>query len=256
MKLHQVARLAPVLDLVRDAPSGPVLDVGSGDATIAPYLSRDRPVTAVDYQMPEDQRHRLEAICADVVDADARQLPFHDDSFDVSVAIDLMEHIPPDGRTDVLLELARVTRRRVIVAGPAGPAARAADAAMFSVYSKRAEIPVWLREHRELGLPSLEDLTGPLAAFGQLQVIPSANARTTAWSMNALTNPIGWHTTTQLGRICAPALTGDRLAAGLLRWLRAADRPPVYRQIVVADASRQPREALAATPDADDRTSS
>jgi hypothetical protein len=50
-----------------------------------------------------------------VIRAEAHQLPFEDDSFDVSSAFEVIEHLLPDDDKAMCLELSRVTRRRVII---------------------------------------------------------------------------------------------------------------------------------------------
>jgi SAM-dependent methyltransferase len=57
----------------------------------------------------------------DVVQGDARDIPFPDDHFDLVVAYDVLEHITEDRQ--VVAEIARVTRSggRVLVAVPADP---------------------------------------------------------------------------------------------------------------------------------------
>lgn len=50
--------------------------------------------------------------------ADAKYLPFKDGSFDVVIAIDVLEHIPSDERELVLKEIIRVARLLVIIHTP------------------------------------------------------------------------------------------------------------------------------------------
>ena len=48
MMLNQLARFEPVLELIREAGPGRVLDVGSGTAGVARWLEDPWPVTSVD----------------------------------------------------------------------------------------------------------------------------------------------------------------------------------------------------------------
>ena len=46
----------------------------------------------------------------------AQRLPFADGSFDTTICFDVLEHVADDGQT--IRELARVTRRRLVLAVP------------------------------------------------------------------------------------------------------------------------------------------
>ena len=58
---------------------------------------------------------------------DVRAMPFDDRTFDVVVAVDLLEHVLPVDRPRAVSEICRVTRRRAVIACPVGDAAFAAD---------------------------------------------------------------------------------------------------------------------------------
>jgi hypothetical protein len=109
-------RASSVLRLLRDAlpRGGRVLDTGSG----AQGLEGIRRLAG----LPDSYR----IVPADLrptglrggVAADAGRLPFRDRSFEVAVAMDMLEHVPASARGRVLGELRRVARRRVIVTLP------------------------------------------------------------------------------------------------------------------------------------------
>lgn len=242
MQLHNLVRYVAVLDLIRERVNGgALLDVGSAGLTVGTYLSPAWSVTAVEVGIQDDVRQALEAAGATVVEADARSLPFPDRSFDVVVALDLMEHIPNDARRVVVAEFARVARHRVIVAGPAGPAARRLDARMARWLDRREQPwPVWLQEHTEYGLPSVRDLAGPLAGpIGDFRVRVVGNANVTSywWMLRAVYDRPGWHAQDLLTRASAPALRADggRMSRVLLSLLAGFHLPPRYRAIIVAD---------------------
>src|SRR5207302_1835732 len=77
MMLNQLVRYEPVLRLVREAGGETVLEVGAGPEGLLRLLGGERHVTAVDVASFEgaDEEGR--------VVADARVLPFPDESFDV-----------------------------------------------------------------------------------------------------------------------------------------------------------------------------
>ena len=61
------------------------------------------------------------------VQADAARLPFRDGAFAATACVDVIEHIPGSHRSDVIAELARVTRDALVIGGPFGPGSRRTD---------------------------------------------------------------------------------------------------------------------------------
>lgn len=233
-QLGQLVRLSPVLALVRDVGGGELLDVGSGGLGLADFLDDRWTVTALDRSFDDfgawltPPRTRARRVVGD-----ARALPFADRSFDVTVAVDVLEHVPAADRATVLGELARVTRRRIVVAAPAGEPALAADrrlAAMLRVS------PPWLVEHLEVGFPAPEDLVGPLRPHGAVRVFGNESVGAHV----ALTRrelDVRWFMPTRLAaRVLARGLrTGAGWPEAVLRRLRGGDRAPCYRTVVVVE---------------------
>jgi glycogen(starch) synthase len=113
-ELYERKRRA-VLDAIPDQPRLRVLDVGGGYGRLAGPLSTHHDVVLCDIS-PEmiEEAHRLWP-SLEIVRADARKLPFEDESFDVVIAVDLLTHVP--SLREGIAELARVTRPkgRVVV---------------------------------------------------------------------------------------------------------------------------------------------
>jgi SAM-dependent methyltransferase len=113
--------------LRRGAPQGHVLNAGAGAGTLtAALLDRGYRVTSVDMSEPFVERLREVTIerggdGADVAWADLTQIPFADDSFDVVVCGEVLEHIPDD--VTAVGELHRVLRPGglLVVSVPANP---------------------------------------------------------------------------------------------------------------------------------------
>jgi SAM-dependent methyltransferase len=235
-QLGQLVRAQPVLELVRELGCGELLDVGSGGLGLADMLDSRWKVTALDTAFDDYgawRRGRAPQTRATRVLGDVRRLPFPDDSFDVVVALDLLEHLAPADRPIALSELGRVARRRVIAAAPAGAAALEADRELAAGLRSP---PPWLHEHLANGFPYPDDIIVPLRAVGVVREIPNesidAHLRLTRRELS-----VAWYLPTRLAaRILAAGLRDDRpWATRFLRRVRGGDRLPVYRSIVVAE---------------------
>lgn len=90
------------------------IDVGTRDGHFALLLAERFPrVTALDLQLPAVPDSRISCVAGDV-----RNLPFPDDSFDLVVCTEVLEHIPPNDLEQASKELARVTRRHLLIGVP------------------------------------------------------------------------------------------------------------------------------------------
>ncbi len=107
-----------------------ILDAGCGDGVLAILLAKaGSRVTACDISKPNiDSARQLatEQGVADRIDfmvADAENLPFADDSFDLVISSHVLEHLPDFDKG--LKEIYRVTRKKAIIALPTclGPCA-------------------------------------------------------------------------------------------------------------------------------------
>jgi hypothetical protein len=114
-------------------------------------------------------------ICDPLVDAPGDQmrgsavhLPVRDQAFDVSVSLDVLEHIQPDDRLNVLQEMIRVSRMGLILTFPTrDPLVESAEKQVCDLYTQlyRKEHP-WLAEHAQYPLPDAEEITQYLLSFG------------------------------------------------------------------------------------------
>ena len=241
--LNQLVRFEPVLALARETGGQTLLDVGSGSAGLAPWLGPRWSVTTVDTSYDdyggacgplEDAAHRLIA--------DARRLPFPDRSFDVTVAVDVLEHVAPDDRATILAEMCRVSARRVIVAGPAEAAALAADARLAELYRRRlGRLPGWLEEHLEHGFPETAEIEAALRPHGRVRLIGNESVA----AHERIVRAEARRPSRAAARLVRAALEGSarargrprarRAARAALRLVRGGDRAPTYRTIAVLD---------------------
>lgn len=118
------ATLGPVHDhLMEILPAGSVLDLGScfGFLPLRIAATGQR-ITATDSDPSIiDLLGRVASRIGsplEVTPADARHLPFEDDSFDVVLAVHLLEHLDDESGHQVLVEASRVARHQVVVAVP------------------------------------------------------------------------------------------------------------------------------------------
>jgi SAM-dependent methyltransferase len=234
--LDHLVRIEPVLALVEELGSGTLLDAGSGSLGLSPWLGGAWSVTAVDTAFDDYGASHGFAGRAQAVVADVRELPFGDKAFDAVVALDLLEHVPTEDRERALGELRRVTRRRLIVAGPTGPAAFAADRRLATTLRRP---PGWLTEHMSMGFPTQEQVVGALEPHGALRLLENENVASHVRLVRAQLSIPGF----LMGRLAAIPLARALkrsgrvrgLAARILRRIRGRDRRPAYRTIAVLD---------------------
>jgi SAM-dependent methyltransferase len=128
-----LSRFLDALDaLLPAAAPTRILEVGMGEGEIVRRLRErwpDADITGVDLWDDELRTHWVDLPAAAVV-TDAHRLPFPDDSFDLVLAIEVLEHVERPGLA--LAELARVGTDRVIVSVPREPIWRAANMARGS----------------------------------------------------------------------------------------------------------------------------
>lgn len=91
---------------------------------------------------------------------DGDRLPYADDSFDLAVSLDVLEHIPAPERSNHFSEMARVARRQVLICCPLGsPEHDQAEAELAAWFRETTGGPHrFLEEHLERGLPTADEL--------------------------------------------------------------------------------------------------
>jgi len=147
-----------IVDELRDGEGVKVLDVGGHPGLLLGFLPRDE-VYVTDV-MPCD--------IPSFVPTGGMALPFEDESFDVVVSLDTLEHVPPEEREGFISELVRVSRDCVILAAPFAYAnVSAAEQILYDfIESELGYSYKFLREHLEYGLPRWEDVERFLKANG------------------------------------------------------------------------------------------
>ena len=109
-------RIGDLMRLVRLIWSGgrSALDVGARDGRFSSLLvERFEQVTALDLDVPDIRTPGIVCVRGDVTD-----LHFDEDSFDLVVCTEVLEHIPARGLAKAGMELSRVTRDYLLVGVP------------------------------------------------------------------------------------------------------------------------------------------
>lgn len=134
-----------------------VLDVGGGDGVCFRYLDhRD-----IDYTVMDSDQASLRGACLRGLKAicgDGCNIPCRDDSFDVVISIDTLEHVPPAKREVFLEELKRVSRYAVVIHCPFGETGEIVSweiIRFIRIFGLRNK---WLEDNAQYGLPRLEQL--------------------------------------------------------------------------------------------------
>lgn len=212
--LNWALRYGPVAGMLDEARPARVLDVGSGRHGLATYW-RGATIVHADLDVVPG---RAAAVAASVL-----SLPFADRSIDAVVALDLLEHLPPDLRPLAVDELARVASGTVLVACPVGPAARAADERHRERLERRGQpLPAWLTEH----------LSFPPVGVGEPRawVARTCRVRREEASVNArFHEAVLWGETLLPARMFG-AFDGTRRGRAIAA---LTSRGPCYREVVV-----------------------
>jgi len=88
--------------IIKDLKPESIVDVGCGHNEFCQMLRQKLPIAAVG----------VDCSCPSAdIQADADNLPFEDESFDLLTSFDMLEHIPPDEIDKVLSEFKRVSKR-------------------------------------------------------------------------------------------------------------------------------------------------
>jgi Methyltransferase domain len=221
--LNWAARYYPILRTLKEhnlLASGTLLELGSGPFGIGTF--RKVPFTGCDIAFPQEPRWPMSPMIAS-----AAVLPLGDKSFDVVLASDVLEHIPPELRPKVIEEALRVARKLVIFGFPCGKPAHDADVALRELYLREnSVVPPWLEEHM------LADFPEPIL----FNKIPG-------WKVVQFGNEsIRFHSWMMRREMRRTFIRASKVLMLVAPWaveqmLRRTDSPPYYRQIFVMTPS-------------------
>lgn len=212
-------RYLPVVREIRKLGKPSILEVGSGGLGIAPYLGQK--VVGLDKSFTPPIHPLLTTKIGS-----GEHIPFPDKSFDVVVAMDVLEHLLREKRKKVILEMGRVARKLLVIGVPTGEEARKQDKLLAGVYREKhgADFPFFL-EHREYGLPEREEIRrlvkdGLDKRIVDIKVIGNEPLKLREFLMK------GWMTKSFWGKVFYWKIL--LLAIPLFRFF---DRSPYYRTI-------------------------
>jgi len=141
-------RYLPIVeDINRNRKNVRILEVGSGGLGIYPYLGKKIYASDINFDLP-----RCDQVV--MVYSNAQLLPFKEKTFDIVLAVDVLEHIPSMYRKAVIRELIRVAKEKAYIAFPTGKPAEEHDRKYHRYYLKKhgASFP-FFEDHLNYGLP-------------------------------------------------------------------------------------------------------
>jgi Methyltransferase domain len=227
--LNRAARFFPILRELRSQgiTGGTVLEVGSGSLGVGEFWTG--PFVGSDISFPSRPLKNMLAVrCS------GHQLPFKDGAFNAVVVSDVMEHVPPGQRIQVVGEVLRVARNMAVFGYPCGPDAFELDKKLYYEYRRRnLPPPVWLEEHMLYLFPD-EELLANLPRGWRSKIFPNENLQFHSWMMKREMSWV-WERSFRVALRIVPGLV-ERL-------LQRANGEPSYRKIFVL--TRESEEARA-----------
>ncbi|MFD1885670.1 class I SAM-dependent methyltransferase [Paenibacillus wenxiniae] len=138
-----------------------ILEVGANEhKNLETFLPQDQ-IMYLDIQLPDHLMDDPQYILGD-----ATAMEFKDDEYDVVIALDVFEHIPPDRRKQFIDELQRVSKEFFLITAPFDSKQVVNSETMANAVYKGifGEDFIWLKEHRDNGLPKLDELENYLSS--------------------------------------------------------------------------------------------
>lgn len=154
--LNWALRYQPFVKELRQIQPTWVLDAGSGAEGIKLFWRGE--VRGIDIHFKRRPLHQ--GILASILN-----LPFNELSCPVVLSCDLLEHIPPEQRKSVIIELSRVSREHLLIGFPSGNAAMQTYQTIAQSYNSHKR-PAWLQEHLDFGLPDAKAVENWLQEAG------------------------------------------------------------------------------------------
>ncbi len=146
--LDSAFRYDSAIRIIKEKKPKTVVEAGSGSRGISAYAHW--PSYGVDLQFNESVPAGLQTR----IKASATSLPFDDESADLVVSTDMIEHIKQEDRKAAIQEMFRIAKASgtVYITFPSGQMSAAADKEIFDAYLKKKGLPHTIfQEHLEIG---------------------------------------------------------------------------------------------------------
>jgi len=147
-------RYLPVVSIIKRVKltDAKILEIGSGSLGITPYLKRSVDGLDVDFSGPQTK-------LLNKIKGSAEKLPFHRNSYDVAIAVDVLEHLGKDQRAKAIYEMLRIAKRLVIIVVPTGKLSERQDRELDSYWQKVFQSKnQYFVQHLKNGLPSTDEI--------------------------------------------------------------------------------------------------
>ena len=146
-------RYLPIVDQIQKLEGNlNILDIGSGGLGIAPYIRRE--VTGIDLKFSPPFHPALKKVTAN-----ATKLPFKNNTYDVVVSVDMLEHLNANNRLLAIDEMLRVVRKVLFIAVPCGDISAKQDRELDKLYFDKYKTHYhFLEEQLSFGLPEAGDI--------------------------------------------------------------------------------------------------
>jgi len=129
-----------------------ILEIGSGSVGITPYYKHNIDGIDVDFSGPPSKFIKR-------IKGKAWDLPFKKNEYDVTISVDVLEHIPPNLREKSIYEILRVTKTLAVIVVPTSSESQKQDIELKQLWQKTFNIKnQFLDEHVKYGLPQSEEI--------------------------------------------------------------------------------------------------
>src|SRR3989338_8949980 len=141
-------RYIPVVGAIKRAKleNSKILEIGQGSLGIVPYLKRQIDGIDIDFSGPQTD-------LLVKTRGSATELPFRKNAYDVTISVDLLEHLKQEERKKAIAEMLRVTKKLAIIVVPIGELSQNQDEELKFLWEKVFGAKnQFLSEHVENGL--------------------------------------------------------------------------------------------------------